>query len=219
MRPYLNLIFNLLGAYDDFTVAAWVYPDVIQAPGGQVSSAVVLGNANNFNWVRINSGVVSVKADGSTWEVDTATGFVVGEWQHLALVRKGGLLSVYRNGVFEGAKLVHQKALVLNRIGSKNGVQFFDGRLDNVRIYEGVGLSHDEVLGLAGRSAHWRMDEVAAGPVVDRLGVLDGLNVGASINQSGKLGGAYDFDGSDEVELSYSLEVGGSDSFMISAYS
>jgi PKD repeat protein len=46
-----------------------------------------------------------------------------------------------------------------------------------------------------GMVSYWKMDETAAGPVVDCYGSNDGTNNGATINQPGQVGTAYDFDG------------------------
>ena len=47
--------------------------------------------------------------------------------------------------------------------------------------------------------SYWQLDETSAGPVIDSLGyVADGTNHGATINQTGKVGKAYEFDGVDD---------------------
>lgn len=46
--------------------------------------------------------------------------------------------------------------------------------------------------------SHWALNEAVAGPVVDSVGGFDGTNSGATINQSGQFGTAYDFDGAND---------------------
>ncbi len=50
--------------------------------------------------------------------------------------------------------------------------------------------------------SHWALDETSPGPVVDAVGGFNGTNNGATINQPGQFGTAYDFDGtSDYVNI------------------
>ena len=45
---------------------------------------------------------------------------------------------------------------------------------------------------------HWQLDETAAGPVVNDIGLVDGTNNGATNNQPGRVGSAYSFDGTND---------------------
>ncbi len=65
------------------------------------------------------------------------------------------------------------------------------GALDPIRNSSKVQLECPGHVGLVG---HWRLDETAAGPVVDSGPYgLDGTNNGATINQTGQLNKAYTF--------------------------
>jgi hypothetical protein len=56
---------------------------------------------------------------------------------------------------------------------------------------------------------HWKLDETAAGPVVNEVGA-DGTNNGATINQPGRDGAAYSFDGAnDKVDTELNSVVPG----------
>lgn len=46
--------------------------------------------------------------------------------------------------------------------------------------------------------SHWTLDEAATGAVVDSVGGFNGTNNGATINQPGQFGPAYDFDGAND---------------------
>ncbi len=49
--------------------------------------------------------------------------------------------------------------------------------------------------------AYWKLDETSAGAVVDIYAGNNGTNYGATINQVGKIGRAYDFDGNAYISI------------------
>ena len=204
---------------ENFTVCAWVYPDVLIPSGFETPSAVILGDTANNNFIRINTDAVATRANGSSWNISIpANAFTTGEWQHFALSRSGEKMTAYRNGVPLGSVQLHNKMFSLNRIGSKNNFQHYQGDLDHLMIFHDVALSEDELLALSFKQAHWRMDESAAGPVKDRLGNNDAVNNGATINQPGEIRTAYDFDGADDIQLTNPLSFEANEDFLIAVW-
>jgi len=68
----------------------------------------------------------------------------------------------------------------------------------------------------SGMISYWKLDETSAGPVVDCYGSNDGTNNGATINQPGQVGTAYDFDGVDDyVDCGDISELNGASAFTI----
>jgi hypothetical protein len=56
--------------------------------------------------------------------------------------------------------------------------------------------------------AWWKLNETVAGPVVDTQGNHDGVNVNALINQTGKFGKAYSFDGTgDYITVAHATDL------------
>jgi len=65
--------------------------------------------------------------------------------------------------------------------------------------------------------AHYKLDEAAAGPVVNEVGA-DGTNFGATINQPGQIGTAYDFNRAEFDRVIISNPSVGSGAYSVSAW-
>ncbi|MFW6172561.1 MAG: LamG domain-containing protein, partial [Elusimicrobiota bacterium] len=67
-----------------------------------------------------------------------------------------------------------------------------------------------------GLISYWELEETS-GDVIDSHGDNDGTNNGATRGVSGKIGNAYDFDGSDD-EIDTTFDAGGQDEITVSAW-
>jgi hypothetical protein len=118
---------------------------------------------------------------------------ITGSWQHFAFVasQSGNTMRIYRNGVLEaqkaGMRAFSRGAFDL-RLGSLGGGNFFNGRLDEVRIWS-VARSAAEIAAkynttLVGNEpglvAYWRCDEGTGTSLDDLAGANNGALVGAS---------------------------------------
>lgn len=142
-------------------------------------------------------------------------------WHHWVIIKNGSDYSLYKDGNLHS--IVNQPGLEswdgdrAHRIGAVSGQDYFDGLIDEVRIYNRA-LSADEVRKLyewaPGPVAHWKFDEKTGTTAYDTAasttfsggnhGTLtcDGSGCGMPIWSEGKYGGALKFDGSDDyVEL------------------
>jgi len=68
--------------------------------------------------------------------------------------------------------------------------------------------------------SYWKLDEESAGPVVDSLGLCNGTNYGALINQTGLINKCYYFDGNDQVITTFSpnARIGNNHDFTINLW-
>jgi hypothetical protein len=83
-----------------------------------------------------------------------------------------------------------------------SGLNYFDGAIDDVRIYDRA-LSIGEVQqlyqeGSAGLVAHWKFDEGSGGIATDSAGTNDGTLINGPAWTDGQIGGALDFNGVDD---------------------
>src|SRR5262249_42632283 len=151
------------------TVAAWI------KMSGTGFNAVFA--ADNFNTkyagylVQINQGVLTCQyGDGGGTGPShrrTKTGstiMAVGQWYHVAaVIINSSNMHLYINGVDDGGaysgtggSMVY--SATTSKIGSASGVNYFNGVIDDVRVYN-TALFPEEVHMLATNAATWYMDE------------------------------------------------------------
>lgn len=142
--------------YSDYTLEAVIYPTTIAGSQRDIlnfASAVgALGIVFDF---LISAGGVLIfrTASGTTLAQVTGGGIVINAWQHVAAVRQGGTLRVYRNGVQIGSaagpaagRPINYATPVANGARPRVGTSFiapglaFDGYMTNVRATFGLCL-------------------------------------------------------------------------------
>lgn len=138
-----NSIFNF-GA-SDFTIEAWVYTATVVGLG--VIVAYANGSAQNSNYA------YQLLHNGAAWQfnvlsANTSYGTSAGSvsantWIHIALVRSGGSLLAFANGILinttnvTGVTLNNPAGSVL-QIGQGQGYYPWNGYIDDFRITKGV---------------------------------------------------------------------------------
>lgn len=103
--------------------------------GGTQSKWVFLYDGNGNLGFHIN-GPVSGRAD---FAAPTTFFPTVNEWTHFAITRSGSTYTFYADGLSLGTEtnsLVIENANALLTIGEAEGLGLFDGRLDEIRIYD-----------------------------------------------------------------------------------
>jgi hypothetical protein len=134
---------NFLDLTGALTLSAWVYPrsgspwqNVIikERPGGEVYNLYSNADANVPTFF-----VVGAAAPNSPINVSGTSVLPLNTWSHLAATYDGGILRLFINGVQVGSRITSGSLLTSNgnlRIGG-NSIwgEFFDGRIDEVRIY------------------------------------------------------------------------------------
>ena len=111
----------------DFTIEAWIYPNVVNiayqyvffGPSGPPSSLqVLLNNATFYLW-NVLSHQTSVSAT---------------TWNHIAIVRSNGSISLYLNGVKSSSSYSYTGAVTVSNIGYAS----FNGYIQDVRFTKGI---------------------------------------------------------------------------------
>ena len=180
-----------LRASGQLTVEAWIRP---AGAGSDASGGgIIVNKEGEYEIARYADGTIRwAIANGSPGWTWVDTGFVapLDEWTHIAFVYDGSSAKTYANGA-----LVHSADATGNvsdadwrqalQIGSREaGGQMFDGRIDEVRVWQAartadeIGASWNRALAgdEAGLTGYWRLDEASGATLVDASG--DG-NIGA----------------------------------------
>ncbi|NQT35840.1 MAG: hypothetical protein HQ581_00035 [Planctomycetes bacterium] len=217
------------------TLAAWVRPD---STGG-LQNIIVRGHVASPQgevYLRIANGQYQVGSwNGSAHKTSAAIpAGDVGNWIHVAGVYDGTDWRLYRNGV-EIASQAESTGAVSVATGWAIGARatgterFFDGRIDDARIYD-RGLSAAEVYSLGYENSApviadldspvMLADGAATGQTVAQLSASD-LNTGETLSwqiTAGDPGGLFsiDTDGTITVVDSATLAADGSDQYDLS---
>ena len=134
-----------------FTIEFWIYP---LAYGGTVAGAQIFGTVNgstsgysinlgqDINSFRIISNATGTWTDNLT--VSTGNGPELNTWTHMAIVRNGTNLTIYKNGTsvattssastwsFDGT------VAIIGRLNDGTNIKDFNGYLDDLRITKGI---------------------------------------------------------------------------------
>ncbi len=136
------------GTNDNFTVSCWFRPDAT----GTGDQCLVDrwngsgGNGNGFAFtIRYNAPAGTVSAgqfDGINFPaIGSSTSLKDGKWHHVAFTKNGATLSLYVDGdlignVTDNATGVTTNSLLLNIGRQADGVRYFKGEIDEVRIWD-----------------------------------------------------------------------------------
>jgi len=139
-NDYVN--FGDIAFSGDFTVSAWVYMDDDPANWKDGSNGnVIVGDAANTDWIRINDATVfSVKA-GTHGGINLTHGltFTGGAWEHVVVKRAGDTITAYRNGTPGGTTgtIEDTHTFTPEYIGNKgSSYDYFDGKMDEVAMWD-----------------------------------------------------------------------------------
>ena len=143
-----------LGGYDNFTLELWMMP----AETLTTTTGTIFVKTDRFQFDLVN-GVFYAWLNSNGWKGSINTGVKarIGEWQHVAYIKNGNLLSLYLNGtlVFELSDATNVPTTLTNNstytsIGSNpwnSGsvanlsspqMNFFAGGLDEVKFWSGA---------------------------------------------------------------------------------
>ena len=165
------------------------------------------------------------KAGGTTSTlIDSSTNLNPGQWYFAVGTYNAatGQMKLYLDGTEVASQLhpaggaIDTNPTVPVAIGA-NGTaeQFFDGVLDDVRVYNRA-LNATEIADLYAEGvgpalvAHWKLDDGAGPTAVDSEGTHDGALVSNPAWVAGQLGGALDFDGVNDYVDVGTFDVSGS---------
>ena len=149
---------GLLDMPSTVTVASWINPDVIPTGGGLRS---ILSKDENYEYHVRAGGEIHywwTDSGGSAHFINTTgAGITTGNWHHVAVTYSPGEQKVYVDGVEVGSAS-HGGSLMTNgdpvHVGQDQffGGRFFDGVIDDVRIYASV-LSQADILAIIAEGA------------------------------------------------------------------
>ena len=161
----------------------------------------------------------------SGYEVRGDTVLSAGEWYHVAFTYDGSEIQIYLDGELEGNPTPHVGHIASTPapvwIGRKNGVDFFDGKIDEVAIYSRA-LTADEIQQHylngsyevecvdppTGMVSWWDGDSVSGTTATDIQNGNDGTLENGATTVPGKVGDAFSFDGvNDYVKVSKSSNL------------
>ena len=142
---------------DNWTMTAWVKPESLSQPESlnQVEVAVTMGyndpiNGDGYAFC-INGPGEATEGElfgifgGVAWINSGFTITSTNHWYQLVMLRSSGVTSFYVNGVSTPDSTTTSPSTPTSfRIGSENGLRFFNGAIDDVRIYNRA-LSLNEV--------------------------------------------------------------------------
>ena len=133
---------------DNWTMTAWVKPESLSQPESlnQVEVAVTMGyndpiNGDGYAFC-INGPGEATEGElfgifgGVAWINSGFTITSTNHWYQLVMLRSSGVTSFYVNGVSTPDSTTTSPSTPTSfRIGSENGLRFFNGAIDDVRIY------------------------------------------------------------------------------------
>ena len=132
----------------DFTIEAWIRPNVITSDYGGIFSKRNSNDEQSFTFFLSGdrSGAVGFLLTTSTGAFKYTLGSVppVNQWSHVAAVRSGSMLRVYVNGVGGTATNIGTVAILDTNIDASIGIlsrhigYVFDGYIDELRVTKGI---------------------------------------------------------------------------------
>ncbi len=209
---------------NDWTMSAWINPSNLNQLGSAVSNGLDNGVTGNGYAFGLGNGAGSAGdklqglLPGVAWLDPGYTFSRANAWYHVVMQRISGVTKFYVNGIQTAntSALVPLTPTDFN-IGSQTGLRYFNGSIDDVRIYSRA-LSASEIMQLykmgggkinktdatrpsllSGLVGWWTMDgkDVTANTTTDKSGSgNDGTRNGGIKVVKGKLGQAMKFDGS-----------------------
>ena len=150
---------------DPFTIALWANFDVIKQQSLEQLPNVFIGHdegggpLNKWVFFYDDDGnpafLIHENGQGSEFLTSPTQFFPkVGDWHHFAVTRSGSTYTFYADGISLGTRT--KSVFIPNAnapltIGQAEGLGFFDGRLDEIQIYD-EALSASEIAEIAGVS-------------------------------------------------------------------
>ena len=208
--------FDLTG---DWTFSTWVSTDSVAAASAFIFFEVSVGPTRRLYIYRTGDDLTLMIGTGGA--VNTGVDiFEVGEWIHIAAIYDAsrGIVTTYVNGRDTGIPYTVEglDATTGNFfIGSSNGANFFDGVIDDTKLYTaaltageiwdiylaGLG-TEDDIRELDSLVGHWKCNDDAANTHVEDSSGHENHGTSARntslMNAAGKINDCFDLDGAND---------------------
>jgi hypothetical protein len=205
------------------SITGWVQGD---AWGAGSTVNVILrkgeGNPNNYQ-LAIADGTAAFYLDENDDQgVRSTTTLNTGQWYHVAATWDGSQVKIYVNGTPETTQARTGTIGTDTRtvyLGGRSGADLFDGKIDDVRIYNRA-LSDAEITAMqlsssSGPMAHWAFEEGSGTTVADSSGNNHNaaFNTGSPTWNSKCSGDVFlEFDGSNDIDTNATFDPPGTGS-------
>ena len=193
-----------LSITDELTMMAWVNARSTFATYRILSKEQT--GQNDGYWMAISGGTVFVSIGGQFYWYDLFAS--PNQWYHIVVTYSDALgeVAIYVDGSLVTTDIAsfplnaNTADVIIG--GNWEGNKQWDGLLDDVRIYN-YALSATEITdiyaeGLGGPIAHWKLDDGVGATAIDSEGGHDGTLVNGPLWGVGRLGGALEFDESND---------------------
>lgn len=119
---------------DELMISAWVNPD----PSNDYQAMVSKGNG----WRLEQNGPATFTIGSNSIQSPSTTNIMYGGWYHLVSVYDGNSVRMYINGELNNSYDIQISSIPNDaaslQIGARNGMDFFTGLIDDVRIYNKI---------------------------------------------------------------------------------
>ncbi len=124
---------------DNWTITAWLSPSTLSQVGEAVGLGYDDGSSGNGYEFGVNNGNIWCLLSGVDWIDSGYTFLKTNEWHHVAMFRTNGIIQFYVDNVLQpNSSTETPKAPTAFSIGSVANQHYFQGGIDEVRIYNRV---------------------------------------------------------------------------------
>ncbi len=137
---------DIPGGNDTYAIEAWFYADIMKIGG--IIGWGTWGAGNQVNALRIGTDVSGFRHYWWGNDLDKATGDISGDWHHVVAQFDGRIRSLWMDGemINSDQPAGHNAQIADVNIGvTNNRTEFWDGKLDEMRLYNRA-LDEDEIV-------------------------------------------------------------------------
>lgn len=187
------------------SISFWIYIDSI-VTGNEV--VIELENGYGVWFLASAGGKLGMQSsNANSAHTLSNSQLSAGSWHHVAAVWNSGSRTFYiDNTVQSGGSVTDYLTCNENTIGSRRSGEFFDGKIDQVRIYDkaisaaDVTTLYNETVATASTNITLEVPSLVAyykmSDATDETGSYDGTPTNVNFNVAGKFGNAGEFNGS-----------------------